>query len=82
VRTVWNVLRDVPHMGLRAGDVVVVDTACAVPICLMRSLPPNFGAVLLADLDGAIEPADISPASPAGLALPPAGAPSGSSLRS
>lgn len=82
MRQVYNVVSDVQHLGLKAGDVVIVDTADAVPICLMRSLPPNFGAVLGADMSGAIVPVDISPAVPGVRALAElAGPPSQSSLR-
>jgi hypothetical protein len=69
MRTIYNVVADVPALGLRTGDVVVVDPGQAAPVLLVRSLPPNYGSLLASDMDGALVPSDISPHAPAVRAL-------------
>jgi hypothetical protein len=43
---VFEVLADDPHLGLCAGDRLVVDPGDQEPVQLQRQLPPNYGAIL------------------------------------
>jgi hypothetical protein len=63
MRQVYNVVADVPHLGLQAGDVVVVRPGQSDPVLLVRPLPPNYGAVLGAEISHALVATDISPIS-------------------
>ncbi len=51
-----TITKDFPFLGLRAGDVVIVEPGAPTPLVLYRALPPNFGAVLGILEEGAGEP--------------------------
>lgn len=67
------------HLGIWAGDTVRYDPTSSPEITVIRYLPPNHGALLLAIEEGALTPVSGalgSAASPA--AAPPAPSPLGS----
>lgn len=57
---VFRATRPYPHLGLWAGDRLVVEPGHAVPVVLTRKLPPNYGAILGALEEGALEPVNPS----------------------
>lgn len=52
---VFDVREDVPELGLRVGDRVVVTSGAEWPITVLREMPPNYGRVLGLFLDGALD---------------------------
>ena len=52
---VFRATRPHPHLGLWTGDQLVVEPGHATPVVLTRQLPPNYGAILLAESLGGLE---------------------------
>ena len=48
---VLRVTRDLPDLGARRGDTIVIDHSLPNPVVLRRALPPNYGRLLL-ELEG------------------------------
>jgi len=55
VRYTWFCRKSLPHLGIEAGDCFVYEPASVRPYQLVREMRPDPGAVLAADLDGALE---------------------------
>lgn len=51
---------DVPDLGIKAGDVVVVVPGAPVPVSVHRRLPSNYGALLRACEDGRLRLTDAT----------------------
>jgi len=51
-------VRSVPEFGLIAGDLIEIDFSREHPVVATRVLPPNAGAFLGLEADGALIPLD------------------------
>lgn len=74
--TYFRAVRDFPHFGIWAGDSVKYDPTSPLTLTVVRHLPPNHGALLLAIEEGALMPVsgDLSAFSlPTPAPLPPPG---------
>jgi len=57
VRLACPVVRDLPALDLRAGDVVIVDTGAATPVCAVRAIGAGaYGWIAGALADGTLSP--------------------------